>query len=55
VLFWQNTIYCKANIVVTPRPLHLDNDTVMRCYSKPVGYYDHQLRGKFGEFNLATY
>jgi predicted AlkP superfamily pyrophosphatase or phosphodiesterase len=55
VLFWQNTIYCKANIVVTPHPLHLDNDTVMWCYSKPVGYYDHQLRGKFGEFNLATY
>jgi len=55
VLFWQNTMYCKANIVVTPHPLHLDNGTVMWCYSKPVGYYDHQLVGRFGEFNLATY
>jgi predicted AlkP superfamily pyrophosphatase or phosphodiesterase len=55
VLFWQNTMYCKANIVVTPRPLHFDNGIVMWCYSKPVGYYDEQLKAKFGEFNLATY
>ena len=31
------------------------NGIVMWCYSKPVGYYDLQLKGKFGEFNLATY
>src|SRR2546427_6796771 len=55
VLFWQNTLYCKANVVVTPRPLHFENGIVTWCYSKPVGYYDLQLKGKFGEFNLATY
>jgi predicted AlkP superfamily pyrophosphatase or phosphodiesterase len=55
VLFWQNTMFCKADIVVTPHPLHLDNGTVMWCYSKPVGYYDHQLMDRFGQFNLATY
>jgi predicted AlkP superfamily pyrophosphatase or phosphodiesterase len=55
VLFWQNTMYSKANVVVTPRPLHFDDGIVMWCYSKPVGYYDPQLKGKFGEFNLATY
>jgi predicted AlkP superfamily pyrophosphatase or phosphodiesterase len=55
VLFWQNTMYCNANIVVTPRPLHLDSGTVMWCYSKPVGYYDQQLFASFGAFNLATY
>ncbi len=55
VLFWQNTMYCKADIVVTPRPLHFDNGMVMWCYSKPVGYYDEQLKTKLGEFNLATY
>jgi len=55
VLFWQNTMYCNANIVVTPRPLHFDNDMVMWCYSKPVGYYDQQLKTNLGEFNLATY
>jgi len=55
VLFWQNTMYCEANIVVTPRPLHFDDGLVMWCYSKPVGYYDQQLKTNFGEFNLATY
>ncbi|MGB6529587.1 MAG: hypothetical protein WBF33_15885 [Candidatus Nitrosopolaris sp.] len=55
VFFWQNTMYCDANIVVTPRPLHFDNGMVMWCYSKPVGYYDQQLKTNFGEFNLATY
>ncbi len=55
VLFWQNTMYSKADIVVTPRPLHMDNGMVMWCYSKPVGYYDQQLKANFGEFNLATY
>jgi predicted AlkP superfamily pyrophosphatase or phosphodiesterase len=55
VLFWQNTMYCNANIVVTPRPLHFDNGMVMWCYSKPVGYYDQELKTNLGEFNLATY
>ena len=55
VLFWQNTMYCKANNVVTPRPLHFDNGMVMWCYSRPVGYYDQQLKTHFGEFNLARY
>jgi predicted AlkP superfamily pyrophosphatase or phosphodiesterase len=55
VLFWQNTMYSKADVVVTPRPLHMDNGMVMWCYSKPVGYYDQQLKANFGEFNLATY
>ncbi len=55
VLFWQNTMFSNAKIVVTPRPIHLDNGVVMWCYSKPVDYYDQQLKPKIGEFNLATY
>ncbi len=54
VLFWQNTMYANSDIVVTPRPIHLDDKMVMWCYSKPVGYYE-KLKDKFGEFNLATY
>ena len=54
VLFWQNTMYANSDIVVTPRPIHLDDKMVMWCYSKPVGYYE-KLKEKFGEFNLATY
>jgi predicted AlkP superfamily pyrophosphatase or phosphodiesterase len=54
VLFWQNTMYASADIVVTPRPMHLDGKIVMWCYSKPVGYYE-KLIEKFGEFDLASY
>lgn len=54
VLFWQNTMYANSDIVVTPRPIHLDDKMVMWCYSKPVGYYE-KLKEKFGEFNLASY
>ena len=54
VLFWQNTMYANSDIVVTPRPIHLDDKMVLWCYSKPVGYYE-KLKEKFGEFNLASY
>ena len=55
VLFWQNTMYSKADIVVTPRPIHLADNMIMWCYSKPAGYYDDELKLKFGEFALPTY
>jgi predicted AlkP superfamily pyrophosphatase or phosphodiesterase len=53
-LFWQNTMYANSDIVVTPRPIHLDDKMVMWCYSKPAGYYE-KLKEKFGEFDLASY
>jgi predicted AlkP superfamily pyrophosphatase or phosphodiesterase len=54
VLFWQNTMYANSDVVVTPRPIHLDDKMIMWCYSKPVGYYE-KLKEKLGEFNLASY
>lgn len=54
VLFGQNTMYCKADVVITPRPLHMEEGMIMWCYSKPLGYYE-ALKQKYGEFNLATY
>jgi predicted AlkP superfamily pyrophosphatase or phosphodiesterase len=55
VLFWQNTMYAGSDIVVTPRPLHFQDHMEMWCYSKPVGFYDNNLKQKLGEFNLANY
>ncbi|MBV9177474.1 MAG: alkaline phosphatase family protein [Nitrososphaeraceae archaeon] len=55
VLFWQNTMYAKSDIVVTPRPLHMEDRMIMWCYSKPTGFYDTELKERFGEFNLASY
>ena len=55
LLFWQNTMYSSADIVVTPRPLHMAESTIPWCYSKPAGFYDEKLAPELGEFNLATY
>src|SRR5919198_6603867 len=55
VLFWQNTMYAKSDIVVTPRPLHFQDGMQMWCYSKPIGFYDNHLKQELGEFNLSTY
>lgn len=55
VLFWQNTMFVNSDIVITPRPLHMgDGSMIQWCYSKPVGYYEEASRS-LGEFNLATY
>lgn len=53
-LFLQNTMYANLDIVVTPRPLHLESGMVMWCYSKPQGFYE-QISSKIGEFDLSSY
>lgn len=55
VLFWQNSMYAQSDVVVTPRPLHTDDGMILWCYSKPLGYYDDELKQRLGEFNLAQY
>ncbi len=54
VLFWQNSMFINADIVVTPRPLHLDSGLVQWCYSKPAGYYEELARA-IGNFKLQKY
>ena len=54
VLFWQNSMYLNAEIVVTPRPLHTDAGLVQWCYSKPAGYYE-LLQAEIGSFKLQNY
>ncbi|MGD1836858.1 MAG: alkaline phosphatase family protein [Nitrososphaeraceae archaeon] len=54
VLFWQNTLYSKSDIIVTPKPLHMDDGMIMWCYSKPLNYYE-KMTSFIGEFNLSTY
>lgn len=53
-LFWQNTMFINSDIVVTPRPLHLEGKMVQWCYSKPAGFYE-ELAKDIGEFRLQTY
>lgn len=54
VLFGQHTMYSSADFVITPRPLHMADEMIPWCYSKPVGYYEG-LKSQYGEFNLAHY
>jgi predicted AlkP superfamily pyrophosphatase or phosphodiesterase len=54
LLFWQLTLYANADIIVTPKPIHLEHRMIQWCYSKPPGYYE-QLCGKLGAFKLQHY
>ena len=54
VLFWQNTMYSNADFVLTPRPLHMEDNMIMWCYSKPPGFYE-KLSEKIGKFDLTWY
>jgi predicted AlkP superfamily pyrophosphatase or phosphodiesterase len=54
LLFFQNTMFATADVVVTPAPIHLDEGLVPWCYSKPVGFYE-QLAERQGEFQLPWY
>jgi len=54
VLFFQNSLYINSDIVITPKPIHLENQLVMWCYSKPVKYYE-EIVETLGEFDLGSY
>ena len=54
VLFWQNSKYIDADIVITPSPLHTDSGMIEWCYSKPTGLYE-SLAEELGEFPLREY
>jgi len=54
VLFWQNSMFINSDIIVTPRPLHLDSGMVQWCYSKPAGYYE-EVAAAIGDFKLQHY
>ena len=55
VLFWQNSLYGNADIIVTPKPMHTDEGLIQWCYSKPVGFYEHLCQNLKQPFNLMDY
>lgn len=55
MLFWQNSLYTNNDIVISPRPIHLETGKMdLWCYSRPVNYYE-KIMDKIGEFNLMDY
>ena len=54
LLFLQNSLYANSNVVLTPKPLHLDNKMIMWCYSKPENFYE-KITESIGNFDLKSY
>ena len=54
LLFLQNSLYANSNVVLTPKPLHLENKMVMWCYSKPENFYE-KITESIGNFDLKSY
>ncbi len=54
IFFWQNSLYTNSDFVITPKPIHLEDKTIMWCYSKPVNYYE-EIAQYLGEFDLKWY
>lgn len=54
VLYWQQSMFACSDVILTPRPLHLENQFVPWVYSQPVGYYE-ELADKLGDFKLQQY
>lgn len=54
VLFWQNTLFGNADIIITPKPIHSDHEMIQWCYSKPVGLYE-ELAATLSPFDLKHY
>jgi len=54
VMFWQNSKYIDADIVISPSPMHTDKGMIEWCYSKPVGLYE-ELVEEIGDFSLKNY
>lgn len=54
VLFYQNSLYANSDVIITPKPIHLEDEMVMWCYSKPVGFYE-EISKKIGDFDLSKY
>lgn len=54
VLFYQNSLYANSDVIITPKPIHLEDEMVMWCYSKPLGFYE-EISKKIGDFDLSKY
>jgi hypothetical protein len=55
LLFFQNSVGCNANVIVTPAPLHgPDGRTIPACYARP-GDLGPALERELGPFPLQHY
>ena len=55
LLFCQNSLYGKADFIITPKPMHTDEGLIQWCYSKPPGLYESISKDIGRPFNLMDY
>jgi len=63
MLFWQQSMYGSADIVLTPKPVHGPEGLIQDVYSRPAGLYRRLVEGDSaldpgrprGPFNLMDY
>jgi predicted AlkP superfamily pyrophosphatase or phosphodiesterase len=64
MLFWQQSLYGSADIVISPKPIHGPGDKLIQdCYSRPADLYGRLVAGESsltpgqprGPFNLMNY
>lgn len=54
LLFLQNSLFANSEVIISPKPIHLDNKMIMWCYSKPENFYE-KISKKIGDFDLKSY
>jgi len=54
VLFFQQTMFTEADVVLSPAPIHLETGMIPWVYSRPVGWYE-SLVPEIGPFHLMHY
>jgi predicted AlkP superfamily pyrophosphatase or phosphodiesterase len=54
LLFLQNSLFANSDVIISPKPIHLDNKMIMWCYSKPENYYE-KISEQLGTFDLKSY
>jgi len=54
LLFLQNSLYANSNVIISPKPIHLDQKMIMWCYSKPKNFYE-KITKSLGDFDLKSY
>lgn len=54
LLFLQNSLYANSDVIISPKPIHLDQKMIMWCYSKPENFYE-KIAESIGKFDLKSY
>ena len=54
LLFLQNSLYANSDVIISPKPIHLDQKMIMWCYSKPENFYE-KISESLGNFDLKSY